>query len=51
MAIGDSGRQTDGAGASVAISAVVAAVITPLVGAATQGTDDAAKLAAALALG
>ncbi len=37
-------------GPSAAISAVVAAVITPLVGAAALGTDDAARFAAALAL-
>ena len=37
-------------GPSAAVAAVVAAVITPLVGAAALGTDDAAKFAAALAL-
>jgi SulP family sulfate permease len=37
-------------GPSAAVSAVVAAVITPLVGAAALGTDDAAKFAAALAI-
>ena len=37
-------------GPSAAVAAVVAAIITPLVGAAALGTDDAAKFAAALAL-
>ena len=37
-------------GPSAAVAAVVGAVITPLVGAAALGTDDAAKFAAALAL-
>jgi SulP family sulfate permease len=37
-------------GPSAAVAAVVAAVITPLVGAAALGTDDAARFAAALAL-
>ena len=37
-------------GPSAAVAAVVAAIITPLVGAAGLGTDDAAKFAAALAL-
>ena len=37
-------------GPSAAVAAVVAAVITPLVGAAALGTDDTAKFAAALAL-
>ena len=37
-------------GPSAAVAAVVAAVITPLVGTAALGTDDAARFAAALAL-
>ena len=37
-------------GPSVAVAAVVAAIITPLVGVAELGTDDAARFAAALAL-
>ena len=37
-------------GPSAAVAAVVAAVITPLVGTAALGSDDAAKFAAALAL-